>query len=197
MVKKNGVVVETTRKKALRPGVTPEMMHAEEARHHNVSSAVAVNPPAKSPASRCAVGGDCASIPRGARQARRRRQCLPGAHPRWAPRDDRLPSSVPENASIATAAFGVLRGLLQNPSTMMKIRKQKRFRIIPATVVDAVHRHRTLDVKAEAAHVFWTYAGVGGSDANTRCSPPNFGPAQIGDGGGSRRRYGRLGRARS
>ena len=48
---------------------------------------------------------------------------------------------------------------------MMKIRKQKRFRIIPATVVDAVHRHRTLDVKAEAAHVFWTYAGVGGSDA--------------------------------
>ena len=166
VVKKNGVVVETTRKKALRPGVTPEMMYAAKKRAITMLSAVAVNPPGKiagvTPAqseeiarrslealAKLAVG-DSAYLVLTLGGPRATIDCL------------RL---YPENASIATAAFGVLRGLLQNPSTMMKIRKQKRFRIIPATVVDAVHRHRTLDVKAEAAHVFWTYAGVGGSDA--------------------------------
>ena len=166
VVKKNGVVVETTRKKALRPGVTPEMMYAAKKRAITMLSAVAVNPPGKiagvTPAqseeiarrslealAKLAVG-DSAYLVLTLGGPRATIDCL------------RL---YPENASVATAAFCVLRGLLQNPSTMMKIRKQKRFRIIPATVVDAVHRHRTLDVKAEAAHVFWTYAGVGGSDA--------------------------------
>ena len=69
------------------------------------------------------------------------------------------------NVDITYASFKVLRGLLQNPSTMMKFRKQKRFRIIPATVMDGVYRHENLDIKAEAAHTLWTYAGVGGADA--------------------------------
>ena len=175
MVKKNGVVVETTRKKALRPGVTPEMMYAAKKRAITMLSAVAVNPPGKiagvTPAqseeiarrslealAKLAVG-DSAYLVLTLGGPRATIDCL------------RL---YPENASIATARFGVLRGLLQNPSTMMKIRKQKRFRIIPATVVDAVHRHRTLDVKAEAAHVFGRTRASAVPTRNTRCSPPNF-----------------------
>ena len=166
VVKKNGVVIETKRKKALRPGVTPEMMYAAKKRAITMLSAVAVNPPGKiagvTPAQaeeiarRCLealaklAAGDSAFLVLTLGGPRATIDCL------------RL---YPENASVAKASFGVLRGLLQNPSTMMKFRKQKRFRIIPATVVDAVHRHRTLEIKAEAAHVFWTYAGVGGPDA--------------------------------
>jgi len=71
----------------------------------------------------------------------------------------------PHNKDVTYASFKLIRGLLQNPSTMIKFRKQKRFRIIPATVMDGVYRHDDLDVKAEAAHALWTYAGVGGSDA--------------------------------
>ena len=71
----------------------------------------------------------------------------------------------PANMDVTYAAFKVLRGLLGNPSTMMKLRKQKRFRIIPAAVVDGVYRHDSLDVRAEAAHCLWTYSGVGGVDA--------------------------------
>ena len=71
----------------------------------------------------------------------------------------------PANMDVTYAAFKVLRGLLGNPSTMMKLRKQKRFRIIPAAVIDGVYRHDSLDVRAEAAHCLWTYSGVGGVDA--------------------------------
>jgi hypothetical protein len=31
--------------------------------------------------------------------------------------------------------------------------------------MDGVYRHENLDIKAEAAHTLWTYAGVGGNDA--------------------------------
>jgi len=45
------------------------------------------------------------------------------------------------------------------PSTMMKFRKQKRFRIVPATVMDGLNRHGSvLDLKAEAAHTLWAGA---------------------------------------
>ena len=72
----------------------------------------------------------------------------------------------PGNERVTRAAFRVTRGLLQNPSTMMKFRKQKRFRILPRVFADATARFAdSLDVKAEAAHALWTYCGVGGPDA--------------------------------
>jgi hypothetical protein len=72
----------------------------------------------------------------------------------------------PGNERVVRAAFRVTRGLLQNPSTMMKFRKQKRFRILPRVFADATARFAdSVDVKAEAAHALWTYCGVGGPDA--------------------------------
>ena len=72
----------------------------------------------------------------------------------------------PSNERITRASFRVLRGLLQNPATMMKFRKQKRFRILPRVVSDAVDRFpNSLDVQTEASHLLWTYTGIGGFDA--------------------------------
>jgi hypothetical protein len=168
--KKMSEMSETTgAKEAWRrlPGATAEKMYAAKKRAIKMLSAVAVNPPGKfegiSPeqsedtARRCLLAlarlslGDAAYLVHTSGGPRAAIDCL------------RL---YPSNAEITVASYGVIRGLLQNPATMMKFRKQKRFRIVPATVVDGVHRHdRFLDVKAEAAHTLWTYAGVGGADA--------------------------------
>ena len=168
--KKMSEMSETTgAKEAWRrlPGATAEKMYAAKKRAIKMLSAVAVNPPGKfegiSPeqsedtARRCLLAlarlslGGAAYLVHTSGGPRAAIDCL------------RL---YPSNAEITVASYGVIRGLLQNPATMMKFRKQKRFRIVPATVVDGVHRHdRFLDVKAEAAHTLWTYAGVGGADA--------------------------------
>lgn len=130
-------------------------------------TAVAVNPPGKiagmTPdmsediAHRCLVGlaklalGDSAYL------------VLTNNGPRAAIDTLRL---YPSNERITRASFRVLRGLLQNPATMMKFRKQKRFRILPRVVSDAVDRFpNSLDVQTEASHLLWTYTGIGGFDA--------------------------------
>ena len=148
-------------------GFTNEQMYTARKRAIVMLSAVAVNPPGKIAgmtvdmaediAHRCLVGlarlslGDSAYL------------VLTNGGPRSAIDCVRL---YPGNERVTRAAFRVTRGLLQNPSTMMKFRKQKRFRILPRVFADATARFAdSLDVKAEAAHALWTYCGVGGPDA--------------------------------
>ena len=151
---------------AERLGLKPDQMYLVRKQAVTMLSAMAVNPPGKksgvSPreseetAYRCLLAlarlsaKDSAYI------------VLTNGGPRAAIDCLRL---YPANMDVTYAAFKVLRGLLGNPSTMMKLRKQKRFRIIPAAVIDGVYRHDSLDVRAEAAHCLWTYSGVGGVDA--------------------------------
>ena len=151
---------------AERLSLTPDQMYAARKQAVTMLAAVAVNPPGKksgvSPreseetAYRCLLGLAKLS------QRDSAYLVLTNGGPRAAIDCLRL---YPANMDVTYAAFKVLRGLLGNPSTMMKLRKQKRFRIVPAAVVDGVYRHDSLDVKAEAAHCLWTYSGVGGVDA--------------------------------
>ena len=148
-------------------GFTNEQMYTARKRAIVMMTAVAVNPPGKIAgmtvdmaediAHRCLVGlarlslGDSAYL------------VLTNGGPRSAIDCVRL---YPGNERVVRAAFRVTRGLLQNPSTMMKFRKQKRFRILPRDFADATARFAdSVDVKAEAAHALWTYCGVGGPDA--------------------------------
>ena len=148
-------------------GFTNEQMYTARKRAIVMMTAVAVNPPGKIAgmtvdmaediAHRCLVGlarlslGDSAYL------------VLTNGGPRSAIDCVRL---YPGNERVVRAAFRVTRGLLQNPSTMMKFRKQKRFRILPRVFADATARFAdSVDVKAEAAHALWTYCGVGGPDA--------------------------------
>ena len=148
-------------------GFTNEQMYAARKRAIVMMTAVSVNPPGKIAgmtrdmsediAHRCLVGlarlalGDSAYL------------VLTNGGPRAAIDCLRL---YPTNERVVRAAFRVTRGLLQNPSTMMKFRKQKRFRVLPRVIADATARFDdNVDVKAEAAHALWTYSGVGGPDA--------------------------------
>ena len=148
-------------------GFTNEQMYNARKRAIVMMTAVAVNPPGKIEgmtselaediAHRCLVGlarlslGDSAYL------------VLTNGGPRAAIDCLRI---YPGNERVVRAAFRVARGLLQNPSTMMKFRKQKRFRILPRVFADATARFgESVDVKAEAAHALWTYCGVGGPDA--------------------------------
>lgn len=70
------------------------------------------------------------------------------------------------NADIMYACCRILRDLLTNPSTMMHLVKQVRFKILPSAIMDAVARHvNDLEMKSEAAHALWAYTGVGGEPA--------------------------------
>jgi hypothetical protein len=155
------------KKIAKKKGFTNEQMYAARKRAIVMMTAVSVNPPGKIAgmtremsediAHRCLVGlarlalGDSAFL------------VLTNGGPRAAIDCLRL---YPTNERVVRAAFRVTRGLLQNPSTMMKFRKQKRFRVLPRVVADATSKFENdVDVKAEAAHALWTYSGVGGPDA--------------------------------
>ena len=155
------------KKIAKKKGFTNEQMYAARKRAIVMMTAVSVNPPGKIAgmtremsediAHRCLVGlarlalGDSAFL------------VLTNGGPRAAIDCLRL---YPTNERVVRAAFRVTRGLLQNPSTMMKFRKQKRFRVLPRVVADATSKfENNVDVKAEAAHALWTYSGVGGPDA--------------------------------
>jgi hypothetical protein len=155
------------KKIAKKKGFTNEQMYAARKRAIVMMTAVSVNPPGKITgmtremsediAHRCLVGlarlalGDSAFL------------VLTNGGPRAAIDCLRL---YPTNERVVRAAFRVTRGLLQNPSTMMKFRKQKRFRVLPRVVADATSKfENNVDVKAEAAHALWTYSGVGGPDA--------------------------------
>jgi len=68
------------------------------------------------------------------------------------------------NADIMYACMRILRALLCAPTTMMRLMKQVRFKILPSAIMDAVMRHsEDLEMKAEAAHALWSYTGVGGN----------------------------------
>ena len=70
------------------------------------------------------------------------------------------------NADMMYAAMRVIRALLTNPTTMVRLQKQVRFRILPSAILDAVARHPDdLEMKAEAAHALWSYTGIGGKPA--------------------------------
>ena len=148
-------------------GFTNEQIYTARKRAIVMMTSVAVNPPGKIEGMtgemaedithRCLVGlarlslGDSAYL------------VLINGGPRAAIDCLRL---YPGNERVTRAALRVTRGLLQNPSTMMKFRKQKRFRILPRVVADATARFgESVDVKAEAAHALWTYCGIGGPDA--------------------------------
>ena len=149
-----------------RPGVTPEMMYSAKKRAITMMAAVAVNPPGQdanvSVEESEEIAFRCLSALAKLAQGDSAYLVLIHGGPRASIDCLRL---YLHNVDVTYASFKVIRGLLQNPSTMMKFRKQKRFRIIPATVMDGVYRHENLDIKAEAAHTLWTYAAVGGYDA--------------------------------
>jgi len=70
------------------------------------------------------------------------------------------------NADIMYACMRILRALLCAPTTMIRLMKQVRFKILPSAIMDAVMRHsEDLEMKAEAAHALWSYTGVGGKPA--------------------------------
>lgn len=70
------------------------------------------------------------------------------------------------NADMMYACCRILRALLSSPTTMIKLLKQVRFKILPSAIIDAVARHEDdLEMKAEAAHALWAYTGVGGASA--------------------------------
>ena len=79
------------------------------------------------------------------------------------------------NPDMMYACMRVLRALLTDPSTMMRLMKQVRFKILPSAIMDAVVRHSDdLEMKAEAAHALWAYTGVGGKFAQQNvmdCGP--------------------------
>ncbi len=79
------------------------------------------------------------------------------------------------NPDMMYACMRVLRALLTDPSTMIRLMKQVRFKILPSALMDAVVRHPDdLEMKAEAAHALWAYTGVGGKLAQqnvTDCGP--------------------------
>ncbi len=79
------------------------------------------------------------------------------------------------NPDMMYACMRVLRALLTDPSTMMRLMKQVRFKILPSAIMDAVVRHSNdLEMKAEAAHALWAYTGVGGKFAQQNvmdCGP--------------------------
>ena len=151
-----------------RKGFTNEQMYNARKRAVVMMTAVAVNPPGKiigmTPAQsediahRCLVGLAKLALSDGSSY-----MVLTNGGPRAAIDCLRI---YPSNERVTRAAFRVLRGLLQNPTTMMKFRKQKRFRILPRVVADSIaHFPNSLDVKSEAAHLLWTYSGIGGPDA--------------------------------
>jgi len=70
------------------------------------------------------------------------------------------------NPDMMYAAMRVLRALLTDQSTMSRLKKQVRFRILPSAILDAVARHPDdLEMKAEAVHALWSYTGIGGKPA--------------------------------
>ncbi len=70
------------------------------------------------------------------------------------------------NADMMYAAMRVLRALLTDQSTMSRLKKQVRFRILPSAILDAVARHPDdLEMKAEAVLALWSYTGIGGKPA--------------------------------
>ena len=79
------------------------------------------------------------------------------------------------NPDMMYACMRVLRALLTDPSTMMRLMRQVRFKILPSAIMDAVVRHSDdLEMKAEAAHALWAYTGVGGKFAQQNvmdCGP--------------------------
>jgi len=70
------------------------------------------------------------------------------------------------NANVMYACMRILRALLTDPTTTVRLQKQVRFRILPSAILDAVARHPDdLEMKAEAVHAIWAYTGVGGKAA--------------------------------
>jgi hypothetical protein len=70
------------------------------------------------------------------------------------------------NPDMMYAAMRVLRALLTDQSTMSRLKKQVRFRILPSAILDAMARHPDdLEMKAEAVHALWSYTGIGGKPA--------------------------------
>lgn len=181
-----------------RPGVTAEMLYAAKKRAVTMLAAVAVNPPGRAANVTAAESEEIAfrCLLALAKLANADAAYLVLIHGGPRASIDCLRLYL-HNVDITYASFKVIRGLLQNPSTMMKFRKQKRFRIVPATVMDGVNRHHEdLDVRAEAAHTLWAYAGVGGNDAQELIVSVEFLPVIKaglerargieGDGGGER-----------
>jgi hypothetical protein len=65
------------------------------------------------------------------------------------------------NPDIMYASMRVLRALLSSPTTMIRLLKQVRFKILPSAIMDAIMRHPDdLEMKAEAAHALWAYTAV-------------------------------------
>lgn len=70
------------------------------------------------------------------------------------------------NADMMYACCRILRALLSASTTMIKLMKQVRFKILPSAIMGAVARHEDdLEMKAEAAHALWAYTGVGAATA--------------------------------
>lgn len=147
-----------------RTGFSDEVIYAAKKRAITVMSAIAVNPPEKETRERQEeISFRCLQALCRLAQGNSAYLVLIHGGPRTAIDCLRLYQDNPE---VVYAAFQLIRGLLYNPSTMMKFRKQRRFRIIPATTMDCMYRHEdNLWVKAEAAHLLWTYSGIGGPDA--------------------------------
>jgi hypothetical protein len=58
---------------------------------------------------------------------------------------------------------------LVNPSTMMKLRRQQRFRMLLKSICEGVYTHYDdIEVCGEAAHALWAAATVGGTEAQDR-----------------------------
>lgn len=82
------------------------------------------------------------------------------------------------NPDIMYASMRVLRALLSSPTTMIRLLKQVRFKILPSAIMDAIMRHPDdLEMKAEAAHALWAYTGVGAGPA--RQTVMDCGPAVL------------------
>ena len=82
----------------------------------------------------------------------------------------------PGDPTCAVAAFDIFRGIAGNPSTMVKLLRQQRFKLMPRAVVSAVVSGTKggvttisdVDVAGSAAHALWAMATIGGSACQDR-----------------------------
>ena len=69
------------------------------------------------------------------------------------------------DVTVAIAVFDMFQGFASNPSTMMKLRRQQRFK----TICKAVYLNSTvMDVCGSAAHALWSMASIGGRETQDR-----------------------------
>ena len=73
------------------------------------------------------------------------------------------------DVTVAIAVFDMFQGFASNPSTMMKLRRQQRFKHMPKTICKAVYLNSTvMDVCGSAAHALWSMASIGGRETQDR-----------------------------